>query len=278
MIRKLKLINARGEGYDLNRKQSFFHSINGFGYEDCTKFEQIGTNFYPLEDIFAQGKMEGSIFFGGTDAYANYRAFTRFVHATPLTLIYQTDDTYRVQVRLTNISKGELVSGGLGLDCEVCFLALGMFYKPLSKYSETLWIGGKIYPYTYPLTYADVSQNTVLIDSDSYEDSSCKISIYGPCINPVWKHYVNNVLFATGAYMGTIPMDHKLVIDTTQIPYSISERGILDELVADRYQMCDFSTERFLHLQYGSNRISIMHDGLNSLKVLVEGRISYETV
>ena len=78
--------------------------------------------------------------------------------------------------------------------------------------------------------------------------------------------------------MGTIPMDHKLVIDTTQIPYSISERGILDELVADRYQMCDFSTERFLHLQYGSNRISIMHDGLNSLKVLVEGRISYETV
>ena len=72
--------------------------------------------------------------------------------------------------------------------------------------------------------------------------------------------------------------DHKLVIDTTQIPYSITERGAMDELVADRYQFCDFTTERFIHLGYGSNRISITHDGLNEVKVLAEGRISYETV
>ena len=51
-----------------------------------------------------------------------------------------------------------------------------------------------------------------------------------------------------------------------------------DEVVADRYQMCDFTTERFFHLQYGSNRISVVHEGLNILNVIVEGRISYETV
>ena len=38
-----------------------------------------------------------------------------------------------------------------------------------------------------------------------------------------------------------------------------------DEVVADRYQMCDFTTERFFHLQYGSNRISVVHEGLNIL-------------
>ena len=104
-----------------------------------------------------------------------------------------------------------------------------------------------------------MTQNTLMIDSDSHGDSPCKVTVYGPCTNPVWKHYVNNVLYdpadadivllfhagqgkhrdrvpigryyvnnvlyETGRYEGNIPDGHKLVIDTTQIPYSITERG-----------------------------------------------------
>ena len=44
--------------------------------------------------------MSGRILFGGAAAYQTYRAFSRFVRAVPLTLIYQTDETYRVPVRL----------------------------------------------------------------------------------------------------------------------------------------------------------------------------------
>ncbi len=73
--------------------------------------------------------MLGSILFGGKDAYKNDRAFSRFVRATPLTLIYQTDETYRVPVRLTELSKWELMDGGGGLVCDVTFLATGLFYK-----------------------------------------------------------------------------------------------------------------------------------------------------
>ena len=123
-----------------------------------------------------------------------------------------------------------------------------------------------------------MSQNTLVIDSDSYEDSPCKITIFGPCLNPVWKHYVDNVLVETGRYEGSIMADHKLVVDATGIPYSITERGAADDIVADRYQLCDFTTERFFHLKYGSNRISVSHDGLNTVKMMVEGKISYETV
>lgn len=278
MIRKFRLINANGDSFDLNNKLSFFHAVDGLGFTDDTQFEQIGTNFYPLEDVFAQGALKGSILFGGADAYVTYRSFSRFVRATPLTLVYQTDETFRIQVRLTELGKGEKVEGGQGLVSSVCFMALGLFYKSVNQYSGTLEIGGKIYDYEYPYTYADVSVNTVEIQSDSYEDSPCKITIYGPCTNPVWKHYINNTLVETGRYEGSLMADHKLVIDTTQIPFSITERGAMDELVADRYQFCDFSTERFFHLGYGSNRISVTHDGLNSVKVLVEGRISYETV
>ena len=96
-------------------------------------------------------------------------------------------------------------------------LGTGLFYKNVSGYSGTLSIGGKIYPYEYTYAYADVTQNTLMIDSDSHGDSPCRVTVYGPCTNPVWKHYVNNVLYETGKYEGSIPDGHKLVIDTTWI-------------------------------------------------------------
>lgn len=171
MIRKFRLTNGAGDGWDLNSRSSFFHSIAGLGFKDGTQYEQVGTDFIPLEELFSQGEMSGRILFGGATAYQTYREFSRFVRAVPLTLIYQTDETYRVPVRLTELSKGELMEGGGGLVCDVAFLATGLFYKSVTRQSGVLSIGGKVYPYTYNYSYAEVSQNTLVIESDSYEDS-----------------------------------------------------------------------------------------------------------
>ena len=149
MIRKFRLINGEGVSWDLNARTSFFHSIGGFGYKDGTQYEQIGTDFIPLEELFSQGVMTGRIFFGGRNAYVNYRAFSRFVRAVPLTLVYEMEEAFRVPVRMTEIAKSELITGGAGLDCEVAFTATGLFYKNVSGYSGTLSIGGKIYSYEY---------------------------------------------------------------------------------------------------------------------------------
>ena len=277
-MRRFKLINAEGSSFDLNDKAAFFHSVDGFGYKEGTQYQQIGTEFYALDELFNQGQMSGQILFAGSDPYKKYREFTRFVRAVPLTLVYELDEVFKVPVRLSEIGKAELKSSGVYLNCDVTFLATGLFYKTVQKYSETISVGGKVYDYEYPYSYADVSQNTIVIDSDSYEDSPCKITIFGPAQNPVWKHYVNNELYEIGRYDGEIPVDHKLVIDSTSIPYSIVEKGVGDDVVADRYQMCDFTTERFFNLQHGINRISVTHEGLNTVNMLVEGKISYETV
>ena len=105
MIRKFRLTNGAGNGWDLNSRSSFFHSIAGLGFKDGTQYEQVGTDFIPLEELFSQGEMSGRILFGGSTAYQTYREFSRFVRAVPLTLIYQTDEIYRVPVRLTELSK-----------------------------------------------------------------------------------------------------------------------------------------------------------------------------
>lgn len=277
-MREFFLTNADGESYNLNEKKSFLHSVNGFGFSDKTQFEQIGANFCPLEESFSQGVIGGAILFAGADPYDEYRRFTGFARASPLTLIYKTNETYHLTVRLVSVKKSELGTGGSSLVCNISFAAEGLFYRIVQAVANTQKIGGKVYPFLYPYTYEDVSQNTVLIESDSRESSPCRISVWGPCENPRWRHYVNNKLTETGAYSGIVPAGNRLVVDTTQIPYSIKEFGVSGGLVADRYQRCDFSTERFFHLRYGSNRISVSHDGLNALKVFVETRISYETV
>ena len=104
-MRKFRLINGQGGSFDLNRKDSFLHDIKGFGYEDATQYEQIGRDFYPLEEIFSQGKMEGKILFGGKKPYETYREFARFVRSTPLTLVYQIDEIFRVPVRIASLGK-----------------------------------------------------------------------------------------------------------------------------------------------------------------------------
>jgi hypothetical protein len=89
---------------------------------------------------------------------------------------------------------------------------------------------------------------------------------------------VNSKLVASGAYTGTIPAGHTLVIDSTTIPYSIIEYDSADRVVADRYPLCDFSTKRFFMLQAGSNSIAISHDGTNDVGLKVEAQFRYESV
>lgn len=90
-------------------------------------------------------------------------------------------------------------------------------------------IGGKVYPYTYPYAYAEVSQNTLVIESDSYEDSPCKITIFGPCRNSVWKHYVDNELLEMGWYEGSIMADHiKKSITIKQVSADVNKLVLYD--------------------------------------------------
>lgn len=277
-MRKFKLINSEGSSFDLNSKAAFFHTVEGFGYKEGTQYQKIGMDYYVIDELFNQGQMNGKMLFAGKEPYKTYREFTKFIRAVPLTLVYELDEVFRIPVRVSEIGKEELKNGGMYLNCDISFVASGLFYKTVQKFSETISVGGKVYDYEYPYSYADVSQNTIVITSDSYEDSPCKITIFGPAVNPEWKHYVNNELIETGKYEGIIPADNKLVIDSTTIPYSILERGVSDEIVADRYQMCDFTTERFFNLKHGVNRISVTHKGLNAVKMFVEGKICYETV
>ena len=278
MIREFTLTNALGQTYNLmNAEEGALFQPSGLGYDDVTEYEQVGEFFAPLTERFGQQVISGQMVFGA-NPYVKYLNFTKFCRHAPLSLIYETDaGTYQIPVRMTKIEKSD-TDGWTYLQCPVEFTALARMYKTVVANNTGSAGGGKVYDYEYDYVYGDFVADTVTIDSDSVTASPCRISIFGPCTQPTWRHYVDGVQVATGYYNGTIPQNHKLVIDTTSSPYSIQEEDIAGNLIADRYELCDFSTERFFLLEYGHNTISVGHGDVDSIRLMVEGFIFYETV
>lgn len=279
-MRKFILTNAIGESWDLQDKDRvFFAEPGGLGWSDATEYVRAGNNYTPLEQVWEQKQIEGTLFFL-KDPYPTYFAFCRFAARTPLTLTYTTNNgnTYKVKCRLSNIEKNELTEFRC-LECSVTFSAMGLFYKVASVYNAGESTGGgKVYDYEYDYTYSDWVAESVMISSDSMEDSPCKIMIYGPCENPIWRHYVDGQLVGMGSMTGEVPQDRILVIDSTTIPYSITEQDYLGNLTADRYQACDFGTERFIFLKNGNNTIAVSHTDVTVCPLKVEANISYASV
>ena len=279
-VREIKVINSEGQTYQLTTQSHFIHQIGGFGFTDSTPFQRIGSMLKPLTEVIMPDSPTGSIFFPEPNAYQKYYQFARFIRRTPLHLAYNPSGSqeYRIDVRVQSLEKADMVEGHTGLNCAVTFAPLSSWYKVVDVINNGEVTDGKVYTYVYPYTYTNSLRQTIMIDSDSALQSPAKITIYGAVDNPVWVHYVNNVQKATGTINATIPDGNKLVIDTTEIPYSIKEYTNAGVLVADRYKQADFSTDRFFFLEEGENRISVQHFGAQTVVLGVEAHLSYETV
>ena len=277
-MRTFKIVNANGEMYDLTVKnRSFMHTVSGLGYGREAEFYRIGERFATLSNYLAQQEVRGNVYFGGANNISDYFTFAKFCENTPLKLLYDpgTGKTYTRDgfIKTMERSDGENVRGAW-----VTFICTTPWYDTVNEFYTGIIDGGKKYNYTYSYKYAKYIANTVIIESDSYLPSPMKLVIYGPVVNPIWRHYANNKLIETGSCTVTIPANHKLVIDTTSIPYSIKEYDLANVLIADRYQTSDWNTERFFRLKYGINTITVSATGSTNISLGVEAQIEYGTV
>lgn len=280
-MKRLILINGKGKQYDLlDVELSPTFQISGLGFTDDTDYARVGNTFIPLEETTAQGVLGISLLFLNS-ADARYQEFTKFTRNNPLTLLYENNrGTYYFPCRIRSIEKTDR-KGYDAYGCSAEFILTGYPYEVVSGFNSGEIGEGKNYGsigYQYDYTYSNDIVNTVILSSKSLVESACIITIYGEVVNPVWRHYVESVFVESGAYNGTIPEGHYLVIDSKSFPQSIIEYDEIGNVVADRYQLCDFSTERFMKINEGVNRYSISHDGVEAVKMKVEAYIEYETV
>lgn len=272
-MREFLLKNALGATWSLNDVESFLSSPKGIGGERKTTYTQIGNSFVATENKIKQKNITGKITFAD---YQKFEDFCRFIQHRPLTLYYTAAHEYRIDVLIEKISKTEYEI--LGLNCEISMKGLTPWYKVISKANSRDSSSVKIYPYTYDYLYENSAGGSIEFMSDSTEESPIKLVIIGPCINPKWEHYLNDVKIADGEITCKIEAGHRLVVDATKIPYTISECDNTGTELLSLYQQSDFSTQRFLFAGYGENRIYITHEGEHELNAIIEARIEYEAI
>lgn len=272
MIRQFYIKNSNGEMLNLNEIEHFFMDPSGLGTEHKFTFEQVGNYFLQTGNNISQKKIDGKIFI---KTYSEYRDFARFCMYNPMTLVYSTDETYNIEVKLQQLEKTEKEVGGLY--CRIRLISNGMWYKAIESQNSGTEEGKK-YDYEYNYTYTNSAASTIEADIDSLHDAPTKLTIFGPASNPSWEHRVNGLVDTTGKVNVTIPSGKKLVIDTTEIPYSIILSDSSGENPQNVYQYSDFSTKRFIKMKNGRNVVRISHEGSNELRLSLERREMYETI
>ncbi|MBP3784604.1 MAG: hypothetical protein J6I68_15265 [Butyrivibrio sp.] len=277
-MRKFYLRNGNGAMYSFMSTTHWFNEPKGLGLNMGDKYSQVGLNFVRTKKLSKPKDIEGTLVFTGNDQYSNYYSFAMFAQVEPLTFIYNPNGTeYMVDVHLKELGKGEINPDTGWLEADISFKKLSPWYRVVRQRNDGQTVG-KVYDYQYPYKYGKDVANNVTMISDTALESPCKITIIGTCINPIWRLYVNGVLKSTGRVITTLTQGQRIVIDTTVIPYSIKKYDNQNNLITDLYQYSDFSTERFFFLERGTNRISIGHDGVNTLELAVEAHLEYETV
>ena len=275
-MREFVIINANGEEMDMNQKNHFLHSVKGMGVEKNNTYEQIGNDFYKITEVTRQKKIQGKVFF---DSYESFNEFARFIQNSPLTVRYSADNigAYYIDVEIQKLDKAE--KEATGLNCGIELNNIGAYYRLIDVVNEQSEdVQGKTYPFRYEYTYTDFGYGEAVIDSDSEQEGKCELTIVGPAKNPSWTHTVNSELVTTGKVNIELAAGEKLVIDDTKIPYSIKRKDMMNHIISNEYQNSDFTTERFISLKKGVNRIRIVHEGTGELKIRVRGRVAYDAV
>lgn len=277
-MRQFKLIDNDGNTYNVTTKNDlFFYNVDGLGFQQATEFQRIEDRYALLDVYTAQGKIKGTLRFWQPNAEQKYFEFAQFCQNTPIRMEYNPNyGTFSRSGIITKIERGD--GTGESLEVTVEYTAQTPWYKTISAHNDGQIVGGKVYDYEYNYTYSGAVMNSITIDSDSYQSSPVKLIIFGEAVNPTWRHYLNNVLVASGKINGTVLANHKLIIDTTTIPYSIKQFDMQGNLISDMYQQSDFGTARFVRFGRGRNTVAFTADNSNKLNVGVEAQIEYATV
>lgn len=273
-MRQFVLINSKGEKYSLNENKAFMAEPSGLGYEFKVEYENYSDYFVEKGRELKQPKVKGKIYF---NSYEEYYKFISFIQNRPLELEYTSYKTFYMICNVDKLGKEE--RGAFGkLQCPIEIVGKTSFYEKVIKRNDSAINIGKTYSYIYPYTYVGTDTGTVEFDVVSNMESGIKMTMMGPLINPSWSYFVNGEKILSGKINANISTGNRLIIDTTESPYLIHEVDGMNQLIKDRYKNSDFTTKRYIRLKKGKNVISCTHEGTNTISVIMEAHINYESV
>lgn len=287
-MRKFRIINGDGKIIPLSEnKKVFIFEIDGLGFDKSNIYNRMDSIYINTGSFFNQVGIKGKIFFNNAiaNAYDLYDEFRNDILVEPIIFQYSplgNKKWFNLKVDIKTLNKSEIEHKYNALICNFEFQRKSLWYRNIIKTTfeneKKEIIHNKTYEYSYDYKYVDGTYNTLVLDSDSNIESGAIIEIYGPCVNPAWKHYVNDKLETEGKINVTLEENTKIVIDTTGEIYSIIKTDMKGNLIADCYQLSNYNTYRFVLIKKGKNRVTVSADGTNELFLKVTGEIRYATV
>lgn len=275
-MRQFKLINSRGETFDLMNHDAYFRNPDGLGASHTITVIAAGRDFTEVDDDLNQQTIPGEMVFS---SYAEYVTFSRFCMYAPLTFWYKpTTQWYYRECKLSKIDKGEIETGTSKLISPVDFMCFTVWRQSATAYPAEATGDGKRYDYTYPYTYIETAAGTIAITNDTDLPAPIKIHIFGPVTNPTWALVYDGDVYADGAVTATIPDGHKLVIDASSTSLEIAEYTTDNAFVRNLYAESDKSTTRFINAPVGESTLSFAHSGTETITAYAEVVKVAETV
>ena len=268
-VRQFKLINARGEEYDMTRPEALFHDPQGLGWGIEVETVATGHAQIVVETVPEQPKPQGEMVFRD---YAEYERFLDHIQIGGLVLAYKPLDRWRYLDVVASLDKGEIEYKTRHLVCRLRFEGLGQWYEQLQLFrsvsDESI---GKRYDYSYNYTYADAQSGRIAVKNGNLT-SYFRLIIIGPAVNPAWMLYQAGERKASGRMLMNLPAGHKLVIDSNPATMEIAEYTIAGDFIADRYDLSDFSTSRLFELPAGECSMALAQDGNGTVNAWLEVR------
>lgn len=284
-MRRFGLITGSGKDIDITSEKIFFYQPEGLGYEENLSYTRVGRQYVLVDRYQEQGEISGNIIFMGKKPYSQFRTFVYDTYRSGLILTYTVDEgqtIYKRNVVISSIQKTELNLGGY-LDCPITFKASTPWYLELAyntvptklsgnlgwEWEEnTTWANGTG-PHAGSIPFRPTVDMNLEISVSSQMISPCALVIEGPINKPRWEHSIGSKIYADGGMQCNIANHEYLVVDSRTIPYSIKVYGEAqedgayigkpdyDNLLRNVYANSDFSTDRFIQLRRGKNKIHV---------------------
>ncbi len=179
---------------------------------------------------------------------------------------------------VATLEKSEISHENRRLVCPIELIPITPWYKPgITVFSSVADNECKQYSYKYPYTYGSNISGEIEVINSGKDAAPCRITIYGPCVNPLWSCAQNAVSIASGAVNVQLSEDEYLVIDANPLSMEIAAY-YSDGTKRDCYQNSDFTRERFISVPPGTSQMYFSHSGDTELEVTIEVREYADTV
>lgn len=275
---QLKLINREGLEIDLSDQKHLMAEITGLGFKQSNTFQTVGNTFFLIGSQKTQNEIKGTMYFKGTNPYAEYFRFINGFVNQDIILEYTTIDTFKLSCRLISSEKKEHTKDYKKAD--ISLIPNGLWYNE----KKEIFIpsdqedDGKTYEYIYSYKY-NRNKNDIEINLGSNIESPVRLLIFGPAVNPEWKLYTNGKQVATGKMINfTIQQGQRLSIDPTNPKNCIELQDLNGKTIGDVYRFSDFETDRFIYMRKGVNRMTVAEESARNMMYAIEAKIYYDSV